>query len=161
MLFLTSSVSNHLVVSFDETMNFDSSCHSQGEISGSIFRRPFVELCYWYPAHTTAYTEGFLVHSSTGGSFVCGNPALSYRHYIFSDKYNAEFCATLHSASDPTVPSRYAESPLVDSSSSYFNRDFAVCSVRQISCLLLRTLVIRRCAATFSFMRMRHLQNAE
>jgi len=125
MLFLTNSLSNHLAILFDETMNFDSSCHSQGEISASIFRRHFEELCSWYPAHTTAYTEGFMVHNSSGCSFVCGNPALSCRHYSFSDKYTAKFCAILHSASDPTVLSRCAEFPFVDFSSSDCSRDFA------------------------------------
>jgi hypothetical protein len=52
---------------------------------------------------------------------------LSYRHYSCSDKYIAKLCAILHSASDPTVPSRCAEPPFVDSNSSYFTRDFAEC----------------------------------
>jgi len=71
--------------------------------------------------------KGCLVHNSSGCSFVCGNPALSCRHYSFSDKYTAKFCAILHSASDPTVLFRCAESPFVNFSSSDCSRDFAEC----------------------------------
>jgi hypothetical protein len=49
MLLLTNSLSNHLAISFDETMNFDSFCHSQVEISVSIFRRPFERTLFLVP----------------------------------------------------------------------------------------------------------------
>jgi hypothetical protein len=69
--------------------------------------------------------KGCFVHNSTGRSFVCGNPALSYRHYRVSDKYTVILCAILNSASGSTVPSRCAESPFVDSNSFDCNRHFA------------------------------------